>query len=125
MKKLTFLIMLAFLVGACNNSEKADKTTEVKKEATKPAKIQFAVFEVSGMHCNGCVGSVTTKLEELDGVIAAEVSLEEEQAIVEFDANILGQDDFKAAVEEVGYSVGEILIADELTIQEEAGEPEE
>lgn len=124
MKKLSFLILLALLIGACNNTQKADETDHAKEEAAVPAKIQYAVIEVSGMHCNGCVNTVTTKLTELDGVETADVSLENEQAIVKFDANKLNEDDFKNAVGEAGYSAVGVIIADKIEKQE-AGDPAE
>lgn len=40
-------------------------------------------LNVTGMHCPKCVARVQQALESVDGVVSAEVSLEEEKAVVE------------------------------------------
>lgn len=39
-------------------------------------------LKVTGMHCQKCVARVKEALENVDGVMFAEVSLEEEKAVV-------------------------------------------
>lgn len=39
-------------------------------------------LKVNGMHCQKCVARVKEALENVDGVMFAEVSLEEEKAVV-------------------------------------------
>lgn len=61
-------------------------------------------LKVEGMTCNHCVMAVTNALEELEGVVRAEVSLEEGKAEVQHDD---GRPDFaamQAAVDEAGYT---------------------
>lgn len=41
------------------------------------------VFNVSNMKCNGCVSAVKAVLSELDDTTVIEVSLEEQQAVIE------------------------------------------
>lgn len=126
MKKLPVILLLALLIAACGNNQQTDKTTGVKEEAAKPAKIEVAVIEVTGMHCNGCVNTITKALQGLEGVQMAEVSLENEQATIEFDPEKLSGDDLKMAIEESGYGVGDILIGESEKISEnDAGEPAE
>jgi copper chaperone len=55
------------------------------------------------MSCGGCVKSVTGVLTALDGVAKAEVSLEQKQAVVEFDAGKLTRDQLKAVIEDAGF----------------------
>lgn len=45
-------------------------------------------YSVKGMHCEKCVARVKNALEEVDGVIAARVSLEKENALVKTDGDI-------------------------------------
>ena len=40
------------------------------------------VLHVGGMHCPKCVARVKDALEAVDGVVSAQVSLEEEKAVV-------------------------------------------
>ncbi|MEE4255395.1 MAG: heavy-metal-associated domain-containing protein [Bacteroidales bacterium] len=126
MKKLPIILLLALLIAACNNTQKSEQTTEEKTETAKSEKIEVAIIEVTGMHCDGCVKTVTNALQGLDGVQNAKVTLEDEQARVEFDPNKLGSDDLKHAIEESGYGVGGILIGEpEKKSENETGEPAE
>jgi copper chaperone len=58
--------------------------------------METTTIKVDGMSCGGCVKSVTGVLTALDGVAKAEVSLEQKQAVVEFDAGKVTRDQLKA-----------------------------
>ena len=61
------------------------------------------ILKVEGMSCNHCVASVKNALEGIDGVIEADVSLEDKSARVEFDKD-LADEALVKAVEDAGYS---------------------
>ncbi len=65
--------------------------------------METTTIKVGGMSCGGCVKSVTGVLTALDGVAKAEVSLEQKQAVVEFDAAKLTRDQLKAVIEDAGF----------------------
>jgi copper chaperone len=65
--------------------------------------METTTIKVDGMSCGGCVKSVTGVLTALDGVAKAEVSLEQKQAVVEFDAGKLTRDQLKAVIEDAGF----------------------
>jgi copper chaperone len=65
--------------------------------------METTTIKVDGMSCGGCVKSVTGVLTALDGVAKAEVSLEQAQAVVEFDAAKVTRDQLKAVVEDAGF----------------------
>ena len=65
--------------------------------------METTTIKVDGMSCGGCVKSVTGVLTALDGVAKAEVSLEQKQAVVEFDAAKLTRDQLKAVIEDAGF----------------------
>ena len=65
--------------------------------------METTTIKVDGMSCGGCVKSVTGVLTALDGVAKAEVSLEQKQAVVEFDAGKVTRDQLKAAIEDAGF----------------------
>ncbi len=65
--------------------------------------METTTIKVGGMSCGGCVKSITGVLTALDGVAKAEVSLEQKQAVVEFDAGKVTRDQLKAAVEDAGF----------------------
>ena len=65
--------------------------------------METTTIKVGGMSCGGCVKSVTGVLTALDGVTKAEVSLEQKQAVVEFDAAQPTQDRLKAVIQDAGF----------------------
>jgi copper chaperone len=65
--------------------------------------METTTIKVNGMSCGGCVKSVTGVLTALDGVAKAEVSLEQKQAVVEFDAAKLTRDQLRAVIEDAGF----------------------
>ena len=65
--------------------------------------METTTIKVDGMSCGGCVKSVTGVLTALDGVARAEVSLEQKQAVVEFDAGKVTRDQLKAVIEDAGF----------------------
>ena len=67
--------------------------------------MEKATLNISGMTCGGCVRSVSSVLNALDGVVKAEVSLEKHCAVVDYDAAKLNQDQLKHAIQEAGYEV--------------------
>ncbi len=58
---------------------------------------------VAGMHCQSCVKSVRTVLENLPGVAEVEVSLDAAQATITYDPKLAGLADFTAAIDEAGF----------------------
>ena len=71
-----------------------------------PARRQKTEFHVSGMTCEGCVGTVRRSLEALPGVAVSSINLETGQASVEFDGSRVREDNLIAAVRAAGYGVG-------------------
>lgn len=59
-------------------------------------------LNVEGMSCKHCVMHVTKALEAIEGVVKAEVSLEEKSAVIELDSDVSGEKLVKA-VEDAGY----------------------
>ncbi|WP_312266314.1 heavy-metal-associated domain-containing protein [Neisseria sp.] len=65
--------------------------------------MQTLTLKIDGMTCGGCVKSVTTVLENLEGVEKAEVSLENANAIISFDESKIQPAALIEAVEEAGF----------------------
>ena len=60
-------------------------------------------FAVQGMHCQGCVKSVTGAVKQVPGVARVDVSLEKKAATVEFDAATANPAAIVAAIEGAGF----------------------
>src|SRR3972149_5421579 len=71
-------------------------------------KIEIPVF---GMTCDHCVKTVTDLLNEMPGVISAEVFLAERLAKVTYDGNTVTPEEMKKAIVEEGYDVTEEQVA--------------
>ncbi|WP_295625240.1 heavy-metal-associated domain-containing protein [uncultured Nitrosomonas sp.] len=67
--------------------------------------MQTATIIIKGMTCMGCVNSVKTVLNNLSGIIQAEVTLEPAQASIQYDSNNINVDQIKAAIVDVGFEV--------------------
>ncbi|GJH43699.1 heavy-metal-associated domain-containing protein [Pasteurella canis] len=65
--------------------------------------MQKVTLKIEGMHCGGCVKSVTRILQELDGVEIAEVNLESANAEVTFEPSQVSIEELIEAVENAGF----------------------
>ena len=64
---------------------------------------QTREFAVAGMHCGGCVNSVTGAVRQVPGVKRVDVSLEKKAATVEYDAATVDPDAIVKAIEGAGF----------------------
>jgi copper ion binding protein len=60
-------------------------------------------FAVQGMHCQGCVSSVTGAVKRVPGVARVDVSLEKNAATVDFDPATADPAGIVAAIEAAGF----------------------
>ena len=65
--------------------------------------MQTITLNIEGMTCGGCVKSVTRILEGVNGVTKAEVSLEQKNAVIEFDPDLTSPAALIEAVEDGGF----------------------
>ena len=62
-------------------------------------------FQVSGMTCNGCAGTVSNILNMQPGVEKAEATYPDNIAEVSFDENEISEDRMKEVVKMMGYEL--------------------
>lgn len=62
-------------------------------------------LNISGMTCGGCVRSVTNVLTALDGVARADVSLDNHNAVVDYDPARVDVNQLRRAIEGAGFEV--------------------
>jgi len=67
--------------------------------------MQTEVIRIKGMTCMGCVNSVKNVLEKIPGVGSADVSLEQKQVTIQYDAATTNADQFKDAITGAGFEV--------------------
>ncbi len=67
--------------------------------------MQTEIIKIKGMTCMGCVNSVKNVLEKIPGVNGADVSLEQKQVTIQYDATAANTHQFKDAIVEAGFEV--------------------
>ncbi|MDH5480635.1 MAG: heavy-metal-associated domain-containing protein [Nitrosomonas sp.] len=67
--------------------------------------MQTTQIKIDGMTCMGCVNSVKAVLEKISGVSQADVSLEQAQATIQYDASVTSETQLKQAIEDAGFDV--------------------
>ena len=64
---------------------------------------QTTTLTINGMTCGGCVKSVTNALNQVTGVQQADVSLEQNNAVINFDDSQTNETALKQAIEDAGF----------------------
>ena len=64
---------------------------------------QTTTLNITGMTCGGCVKSVTNALNQVTGVQQADVSLEQNNAVINFDDSQTNETALKQAIEDAGF----------------------
>jgi len=68
-----------------------------------PSPAATVTLTISGMHCEGCADGIKAMLKRTEGVMKADVSYEQKQAVVEYDAARTSPEKIMEAVEKLGY----------------------
>ncbi|KYC46317.1 MAG: putative copper-exporting P-type ATPase A [Candidatus Methanofastidiosum methylothiophilum] len=63
-------------------------------------------IKIKGMHCKSCVCAIKDKLESLNGIKSAKVTLLKNEAIVDFDPAKIDLEQIQIEIEKLGYSTG-------------------
>lgn len=93
------LLVLAGWSGAAQCAHAEPAATNSMAQAT----LEVKKLKVNGMTCLGCVAGVKNALLNIAGVKQAEVSLENNEAIVEFDPTQTHPEALLAAVTDAGF----------------------
>ncbi|UYW00840.1 cation transporter [Flavobacterium agricola] len=112
MKKYIFIVLAAIGFTACNNKTEntvAETNAEVATTNLAKAKAEIAPenlaeteFKIEGMTCQmGCANTIKSKLEAVTGVDKADVSFDQENAIVYYDKSVVTVDDLKNTVNNI------------------------
>lgn len=90
----------------------AERTAESPGGALPVAATRVATIKVEGMTCGGCAVGVRTALQHLDGVAKADVSYEEQRAVVTFDPLKVSTDQLVETVRKFRYTAALIEVTD-------------
>lgn len=67
--------------------------------------MQTTTIKIKGMTCTGCVNSAKSVLEKIFGVNSAAVSLDQAQAIIQYDATKANVEQFRQAIRDAGFEI--------------------
>ena len=97
---------------------KAVEQLMVKNESPSkplPEDVKETRFKVYGMTCQSCVRAIKQNLSEIKGYIDADVSVDNNEAIIKYNYNQTNASTLKETIEDCGF---EVYIDDELTTHE-------
>lgn len=103
-----FTLLAAPIYAQTNTQAPAKKATQDVVQ-TK-AKAQTAEFKITGMTCNACSSKVTKAVNAVPGILTANVSHENGNAIVEYDKSKTSVEDLKKAIASSGFKVTEAKV---------------
>ena len=72
-------------------------------DTTAAAKTERVRIAVEGMHCSGCASGIKSMLKRTEGVVSAEVSYENKEAVVEYDTERTTTDKILEVITNLGY----------------------
>ena len=61
------------------------------------------ILNIEGMHCTGCSSRLTKVLNNVDGVVTADVSFDTKKATIKFDEGKVSLEAIKNEIEEAGF----------------------
>jgi len=94
--------------------------SDITRESRRPEAGHSITLPVDGMSCAGCSAAVRSRLEDLGGVIGANVNLATSKATVEYDPDRVAPPDLVEAIHSAGYVVPDGAL--EAALAEAAGE---
>ena len=98
---MALLVALWAASGSRRNTRAATQASSHRAVVARRVSIP-----VSGMICQVCAGTVKSALKKVDGVQDAEISLEQRNAVVHYDARKVSLDQLTRAIEKAGYKPG-------------------
>ncbi len=110
----TFLSIITIIAGLLIAFPYYAKVFYPKPQQTKvivvdKSNIATVQLNISGMDCEGCAAHINSELSKVNGVIEANTSYKNANAIVKFDISKISVDSIASAVNNIGYKVISII----------------
>ncbi len=101
---ILFILMTAYAIISCaQHQDKVDRTITGQAKIATPQKIKISV---DGMVCSACQSTVKKTIKSLIGVKDVEVSLENKNAFITYNPNLVKPEQIQKAVKDKGYIAG-------------------
>lgn len=65
---------------------------------------QTITLKIDGMHCTSCAMNIDGELEDTNKILSVNTNYAKAQTIVEFDPNIISEQEIKNLIQKVGYT---------------------
>lgn len=102
LKTIGLLVYALFAMAGCSREGGATQArTDVAADTGR------VILDVRGMYCSSCAGTVEAMLQNTDGVVSAVVSVEDAEAVVEFDSDLVSVAQLVEVVQRLGYRARE------------------
>ncbi len=91
-------VLLVALIGSTLDAHSLSAAA-----APHGVKNEHVKIAIEGMHCTSCAHGIKAMLKRTPGVIAAEVSFERREAVVEYDSSRTSPEKIVEAIDKMGY----------------------
>lgn len=99
--------VMALLVALwASSGSRRDTQAATQAGSHRTVAARTVTIPVSGMICQVCAGTVKSALKTVDGVQDADISLEQRNAVIHYDARTVSLDQLTRAIEKAGYKPG-------------------
>jgi len=78
---------------------------ERQNRTTKGSNVKTAIFQIDGMHCDGCARTIEALVSTEPGVRKATVSFKSQEARILFDPRVRTEAQLAATIRKAGYSI--------------------
>lgn len=113
------------LVSIDQNQSHLSALIDAVKAAGYSVPTKSVLIKVSGMTCAACVGTISTALKSVDGVVSAQVNLVAQTAKIELVSGLVELPGLQAAVESAGYGFEGSVQGQTLALGDEQDEQNE
>ena len=97
------LLLLYMVLLGCAENINENKQTDINQADNVSVEIS-----IEGMSCMSCVANVKKTLSDLNGIKEVKVSLENKNATLQYNPNIIPIDKIKQSINKIGYNAGTV-----------------
>lgn len=100
---LTLVGILLFAIALVATLTFVGRASRPALAVTSGIKTERVLIAIEGMQCDGCATGIKAMLKRTPGVLAAEVSYERKEAVVDFDSGRITREQVVEAINNMGY----------------------
>jgi len=98
----SLLLLYMVLLGCAENINESKQTDIIQADYVS------VEISIEGMSCMSCVANVKKTLSDLNSIKEVKVSLENKNATLQYNPNIISIDKIKQSINKIGYNAGTV-----------------